>query len=161
MQSAALEISCWLGASCPANLNFYRVLESRHNLQRDKQAETALFTAYTEGLSDEGSLARKLTVFRLHNGNQTPEVQRGLCVATSTAGALGTLSKTGNKIQVNKSHSAASSASKQRHVLAPQQPKLPASSTTHSTQGHSHRSDTSYKEQAFIHPLWGKKKHQL
>ena len=116
MESTALEIGCWLWASCPADLNFHYVLDSSHNLQQDKWAEAALFAAHTEGLSDERSLAERQTVFWLHDGNQTPKAQRGLCVATSTEEALGTLSKTGNTIQVNKSHSAASLVSKQRHV---------------------------------------------
>lgn len=88
MESAALEISCWLWASCPAYLNFHYVLDSGYNLQQDKRAEAALSAVCTEGLSDERSLTERQTVFWLHDGNQTLEVQRGMRMATSTDEAL-------------------------------------------------------------------------
>lgn len=156
MESTALEISCRLWASCPGNLNCHYVLDSRHNLQQDKWAEAALFAAHTEGLSDERSLAE-----RQFSGYTTAQKYRGgLHVATSTEEALGNLSKTGNKIQVNKPHSAASLVSKQRHVLTQHRKEVTASSVTHSTQGHSDRQDPSLREkkkqqqrEAFIHLL--------
>lgn len=49
-------------------------------------------------------------MFLLHDGKQTLKVQREFYVATSTTEALGTPLETGNKIQVNMSHKAASLA---------------------------------------------------
>lgn len=97
MESTALEISGWLWASCPANLRHYYVLDSRHNLQEDKQTEAALFAAQAEVLSEEKSLAKRQTVFWLHDGNQTLKAQSGLGMTASTEEALGTLAKTGTK----------------------------------------------------------------
>lgn len=119
-ESTALNISCWLCAGCPGNLHFHYVLNSSHDLQQDKSAEATLLTAHAEGLSAERSLAERQAVFLLHDGKQTPKVQRELHVATSMKEALGTPLETGNKIQVNMSHKAVSLAIS-REVLTHEQ----------------------------------------
>lgn len=58
-ESTALNISCWLCTGCPGNLHFHYVLDSSHDLQRDKSAEATLLTAHGEGLSSKRSLGRE------------------------------------------------------------------------------------------------------
>lgn len=85
-----------------------------------------LYSQHTE----KGSLPRE--VFLLHDGKQTPKVQRELDVVTSTKEAFGTPSETGNKIQVNKSLKAASLAIN-RDVLTHEQ-RREATGSFHSAQ---------------------------
>lgn len=156
MESTVLNISCWLCTGCPGNLHFHYVLDPSHDLQQDKSAEATLLTAHAEGLSAERNLAERQAVFLLHDGKQTPKVQRELHVATSMKEALGTSLKTGNKIQANMSHKAVSLATN-RDVLTHEQ-HAEATGSFHSLQhSRSLRQRSPYIKKDFQSPSLGKK----